>query len=350
MIFRKFIYLSMISISLILSSCNASSDNSAIIQWGKKTYNSTPSQSNVAVPSKTDAHIITSDNYMNYFSDSSQESSTPESCDSTYRIYNNVVWTATYDLFVADIIPGKGKCLLAPQLEDMLRFSSFPENQLVGVWVYEWSSFYDNTLSKNDIISIFADFGFETEYTTDETIRIREQEYINSIINPERHFTIIGDIQHIKSFIERCLSTDESYILHLAPCLYGVYSEESVDLKADIIPDKGEIHLDDTLFDLLFNADIDRNSLYAISVKCWSMNSGENNDIEGLVDYMKSMGFDVLYYKKGYYYGTTNQIKYINGSDFDMVIRGTFNTIQSFINNNLETEYSFSFYSAYYIY
>lgn len=349
MVFKKFIYLSFISILLILSSCNTSSDNLSIIPALKETLNSSPSQSNVTISSNIDAHIITSDNYISYFGDSSPEYTTPESCDSTYFIYNNIIWTTTSDGFVADGIPGKGECYLASGLESILSFSSFSKNQLVGVLVREWSSYYDNTLSKNDIISIFSDFGFETEYSTDDTIRIREQEYINSFTRSENYFTIIGDIQQINSFIERCLYTDESYVLHLAPCLYGFYSEDIVNLKSDIIPNKGEIHIDDTLFDLLFNSTIDRNSLFAISVKVWSINASENDDIKNLLDHMESIGFDVLYYKDGYR-GSSNQKDYINGSAFDMVIRGTYDTIQTFISNNLETEYSFSFYSAYFIY
>lgn len=346
-----------LSAVLMLSSCNALSDNTLIIRdLSEETSNPTTVQSNVNVSSDTratEARIITSDNYADCFADSSSEPAEldDEDAECKYFVYNDTVWTKTFDAFPADAISGRGECYLADGLREVLYSSSFSNEQSVGVLVYEWCSYYDNTLSRDDIVSFFSDFGFDTEYSTDETVKKRECEFMANM--PEEYFTVIGSIGQIKSFIEHCLQTDEAYVLHLAPCLYGYYSEDTVDLNFDIVPNNGEIHIDDTLFDMLLGGDIEHDSLFAVSLKCWSITE-EESEKSGIfydcVEYMESFGFYVQYCKRCTYLGSNNQRKYINGSDFDMVILGTYDTICNFIREAVKTEYSFGLYPARYIY
>lgn len=343
---KKLLYLSVISISLILSSCNTLAENNSVIRDSESISVSSDTRA-------TEAYIITSDNYADYFADSSDEPAELDDKDTEckYFVYNDTVWTKTFDAFPADAISDRGECYLAEGLQEVLYSSSFSDEQSVGVLVYEWCSYYDNTLSKDDIVSFFSDFGFETEYSTDETVKKREREFIANI--PEEYFTVIGSIGQIKSFIERCLQTDEAYVLHLAPCLYGYYGEDTVDLNFDIVPNKGEIHIDDTLFDMLFGNDIEHDSLFAVSLKCWSIGEeeAERYDVfDHYIEYMESFGFYVQYSKNYAYRGSNNQRKYINGSDFDMVILGTYDTICNFIREAVKTEYSFGLYPAGYIY
>lgn len=347
MFLKNFIYLSIISISLILSSCNTSSNSLPISPESKEILSYGYSQKDVTVSSPANAHIITSDNYSSFFGDSSPESTTPESYANKYFIYNDTIWSSTIDGFVADAIPTKGECYITSELEKILSSSSFSKNQLVGILVREWSSYHDDMLSKNDIISIFSDFGFEVEYSTDSTIKLREQEYVNSFTRSENYFTVIGNIQQINSFIERCLYTDEAYVLHLAPCLYGFYNEAFPDLEKDTNLNEGEILIDNLLFNLLLNNTED--TLFTVAVKCWTIDAGTPDAINELVEYLESFGSYALYYKDGYR-GTSNQKEYINGSDFDLVIRGTYNTICNLIYDSLDSDYAFSFHLANLIY
>lgn len=216
-----------LSAVLMLSSCNALSDNTLII----RDLESISISSDTCA---TEAHIITSDNYADSSSEPAELDDEDTECK--YFVYNDTIWTKTFDAFPADAISGRGECYLADGLQEVLYSSSFSNEQSVGVLVYEWCSYYDNTLSRDDIVSFFSDFGFDTEYSTDETVKKRECEFMANM--PEEYFTVIGSIGQIKSFIEHCLQTDEAYVLHLAPCLYGYYSEDTVDLNFDIVPKK----------------------------------------------------------------------------------------------------------------
>lgn len=345
MTFKKLVCISAALLSLILPSCTANSGMFEVITDSKENREDISSQNN--------AHVITSDNYEMYFGDSPTDSIISEPHDSAYFIYNNTVWSTTQDGFVAEIIPGKGVCYLADGLSEVLNSSSLSENQLVGVLVREWSSYYDNTLSKDDNLSVFSDFGFEIKYSTDNTINEREQEYINSFPDSENYFTVIGDIKLIRAFIEHCSSTDGAYVLHLAPCLYGYYRDDAAEIDFDIIPQKSEICIDDTLYEQLVNSSADSESLYAVSVKLWDLttvdNKVRNKLIRDFVEYMESLGFDVLYYKNGYR-GSMRQMEYINESSYDLVVRGTYETIKTGIKSILETEHSLSFGLAWFVY
>lgn len=344
MFFKNFIYLSIISVPLILSSCNTSSNSLPISPETNEILSYGYSQKNFTLSSPADVPLITSDNYSSFFGDFS-----PESYANTnkYFIYNDTIWSSTIDGFVADAIPTEGECYITSELEKILNSSSFSEDQLVGILVREWSSYYDDMRSKNDIISIFSDFGFKVEYSTDSSIKLCEQEYVNSFTKSENYFIVIGNIQQINSFIERCLYTDQAYVLHLAPCLYGFYNEEFPALEIDTNLNEGEILIDNLLFNLLLNNTED--TLFTIAVKCWTIDASTPEAINELVKYCESFGSYVLYYKDGYR-GTSNQKKYINGSDFDLVIRGTYNTILNLIYDSLDSDYSFSFYLAKLIY
>ena len=333
-----------------LLSCNSISyiDEKKLNDTQKTNYDNV---STISSKNLSEGIIINANTASTYFSETPNESKNDHDENRTYFMYGDIIWSSTSDEFAEEILPGEGNCLLAPGLESVLQNNLLPDDQLVGVLVFEWTSYYSLSLDQNDILSIFTDFGFNVNYTNDEVVNLRKERYINSKSEPEKHFIAVGSIHQIKNFIEITEATGEAYIFHLSPCFEGFYNDNVTqhNLQEDIheIIGKGQIYIDNSLAGL-FADSVNRHKVrYCVAVKCVTHDNKSNFDVKDIVAYLETSGLQVQYYYNHLNLrGTREQINYLNNSGVDLVFCGTYDIISTFVLNNLNTNYSFIWYLA----